>query len=172
MFLWSVGSHKSYTASIPEDSVLQLHNLFLDILNDFPKAYYRYCPHLCVCCPCGWLTKTDVYKTGGDCKYSCTILDIDTGWWTVVSFTLRPLYLRRKNNLLLFDGRPKGPQSRSGSNGGERIVLSSNPSLSTPRRTSRCLPTVPWINQKWCGSKGLWQLICFCYSPEPTVINA
>jgi hypothetical protein len=42
------------------------------------------------------------------------ILDLGTGWRWVVSFTLRPLYLKRKRPWYPLDGRLGGTQSRSG----------------------------------------------------------
>jgi hypothetical protein len=48
------------------------------------------------------------------------ILDLDTRWKWVVSFTLRPLYPQGKSSCYSLDKRLGGPQSRSGRCGEEK----------------------------------------------------
>jgi hypothetical protein len=48
------------------------------------------------------------------------ILDLDTRWRWVVSFTTRPLYLQGKSTWYPLDSRLGGPQSRSGRGGKEK----------------------------------------------------
>jgi hypothetical protein len=57
---------------------------------------------------------TILWKCMGEWRYSSTILDLFTRCRWVVSFTLLPLYPRRKNSLHPLDMRLGGPQSRSG----------------------------------------------------------
>jgi hypothetical protein len=54
----------------------------------------------------------------------------------VVSFTLRPLYLRGKSPRYLLNRRLGGPQSRSGRDGEVKILDSSGTRTPTPRSSS------------------------------------
>jgi hypothetical protein len=60
------------------------------------------------------------------------ILDLDTGWRWVVSFTPRPLYPQGKSLWYPSDRRLGGPQSRSG-RGGEEKKSQPPPRESNPR---------------------------------------
>jgi hypothetical protein len=62
-------------------------------------------------------------KTYGGCRCSFTILNLDTIWKRVVSFTPQPLYLRQKSPRYLSDRRLSGPQSRFGRYGEDINIL-------------------------------------------------
>jgi hypothetical protein len=83
----------------------------------------------------------------GERRYSSTFIDLGTGWKWVVSFTPRPLYPRRKNPRCPLDRRLGGPQSRSGSCGGQKILYcrelnaGSPAPVTVPTELSRLLTT-------------------------------
>jgi hypothetical protein len=47
----------------------------------------------------------------GEYRYNSTILDLDTRWRRVVSFTSRPIYRYGKNSRYPLDRRLGGPQT-------------------------------------------------------------
>jgi hypothetical protein len=75
-------------------------------------------------------------------RYSSTVLDLDTSWRWVVSFTALLLYLRGKSPRYLLASELGGPQRLSGRCGEEKILhcLESNP--------DRPAHSCGWINIK------------------------
>jgi hypothetical protein len=65
-------------------------------------------------CPWVQLMKLHAMRTYGEWRYSSTILDLDSRWMWVVSFTLRPLYFRGKGPQCPLNSRLGGLCSRSG----------------------------------------------------------
>jgi hypothetical protein len=59
----------------------------------------------------------------GEWRYSSTILNFDTRWRWVFSFTQRSLHPRRKSRLYPFDKRLGGPKIRPGRCGEEKNFL-------------------------------------------------
>jgi hypothetical protein len=59
----------------------------------------------------------------GGRRYSSIILDLDTRWKAVVSFTRLPLNPRRQNTQYALNKRLCGPQRQSGRYGGEKNNL-------------------------------------------------
>jgi hypothetical protein len=57
-------------------------------------------------------------------KYSCTILELTTGWRQVVSFMPLPLYLRETASSYPSCSRQGDPQSQAGHYGREKNLLS------------------------------------------------
>jgi hypothetical protein len=82
-------------------------------------------------------------KTYGKWRYSSTILDLGTSWRWVVSFTPLPLYPRGKSPLYTLDMRLRGPHSRSGRRGEEKILDPTGTRTPIPRSSSLWPVAIP-----------------------------
>jgi hypothetical protein len=70
-----------------------------------------------------YLISTTPWRRIEEWRYSCTILDLSTGWRWVIIFTLRPLYHRVKSPLYQLNRRLCGPRSWSTRRGVENNLL-------------------------------------------------
>jgi hypothetical protein len=82
-----------------------------------------------------WLS-TLPWRCMGEWRYSSIILELDTSWKWVVSFTTLPLYPRGKNPRYLLERRLGGPQSGSGRRGEQKILDPSGTLTPTPLSSS------------------------------------
>jgi hypothetical protein len=90
----------------------------------------------CLEWPILWPPRILAFPLGTSCIGS-RILDLDTSWKWVISFTPRPLYLLRKIPSYPFDRRLSGPQSRSIRHGEQKHLAPTGTRTPTPRPSSQ-----------------------------------